>query len=331
MSTAHCFSSGLGPTILSYLTLKKALGRRFVVETNVLAHLDRFLVARSAGSAALSPESFAAWSLTLEHLVPTVRRNRMRIARNLCLYLRRTVPGCFVPDPSTFPAPHKPRRPHIFTEKEIVRLLRAAASLPPRTTSPLRPKVLRLAVVLLYTAGLRRGEVVRLVLSDYDPAERTLLVRASKFNKSRLVALSKDASREMESYLRARRRLPHHADAPLLVSRHGGLHAYSGVNFGHSVQSLFRCANVRTAKGRVPRVHDLRHTHAVHALLRWYRAGVDVQAKLPALATSMGHVSVASTAYYLALIDPIAEAASARFARHCWSILAAPLGEGGDR
>jgi integrase/recombinase XerD len=51
-------------------------------------------------------------------------------------------------------------------------------------TSLLRAQVFRLAVVLLYTAGLRRGEVVRLVLSDYDPVERTLLVRASKSPRS---------------------------------------------------------------------------------------------------------------------------------------------------
>lgn len=321
MSTTHFLSSAIGPAIASFLALKKALGRRFVVETDVLAHLDRFLVARAADSAVLSSDSFVAWSLTLEHLSPTVRRNRMRIVRNLCLYLRRTHPTCFVPDPGTFPPPHKPRRPHIFTEEEVIQLVQMAADLAPRTTSPLRAEVYRLAIVLLYTAGLRLGEVVRLVLSDYDTAERTLLVRASKFNKSRLIALSTDATHEMEVYLRARRRLPHPADAPLFVSRHGGLRGYSA-NLGHGLRSLFRGANLRTADGRLPHVHDLRHTYAIHALLRWYRAGVDVQAKLPALAISMGHVSIASTAYYLALLEPVAQAASARFARHCRPILA---------
>jgi len=64
----------------------------------------------------------------------------------------------------------------------------------------------------------------------------------------------------------------------------------------------------------------MRHTYAVHALLRWYRAGIDVQAKLPALSASMGHVSIVSTAYYLSLLDPVAEAASAKFAQHCQGI-----------
>jgi integrase len=172
------------------------------------------------------------------------------------------------------------------------------------------------AVALLYTCGLRRGELVRLVLSDYDPRERTLLVRASKFHKSRLVALSADACRELDQYLVARGELGDAPDGPLLVRSGHGIRARSGGGFGRSMRSLFRAAGVRTAAGALPRVHDLRHTHAVHALLRWYRAGADVNAKLPMLATSMGHASVVSTAYYLQLLDPVLQTANDRFADH---------------
>ncbi len=317
-------SSSLGPKMAAYIDLKKALGRRFTAETHVLTYLDRFMVKRRLSK--LTPDVFTAWGLTFVHLSPTVRRTRMRIVRNFCLYLRRSDRACFVPDPSGFPAPHEPRRPHIFSEEQIVTLLRVATRLPSRSTSPLRAAVFRIAIVLLYTAGLRRGELVRLVISDYDAAEQTLLVRASKFHKSRLVALSKSAAAEMERFLRERRRLPHAPGAPLLVSNHRGVKAYSGESFGMAMRSLFRKANVRAPDGRIPRVHDLRHTFAVHALLRWYRAGADVQAKLPALSTTMGHVSVASTEYSLAMIEPIMRAASTRFARHCRGILTVAAG-----
>lgn len=307
--------SRVGRQIAAYLALKTALGRRFFSERYIFFHLDRFLARRRA--AALTRDAFVAWCRTFLHVSPTVRRTRMRVVRNFCLYLRRRDRACFVPDPSGFPAPHVARRPHIFSREQIVQLLRVATKLPSRSTSLLRAQVFRLAVVLLYTAGLRRGEVVRLVISDYDPVERTLLVRASKFHKSRLVALSKSAADEMDRYLRARRRLLHHADAPLLLSNYHGPRAYSGASFGLAMRRLFRAADVRMSDGRFPRVHDLRHTFAVHALLRWYRDGVDVQSKLPALATAMGHVSVVSTAYYLSLLEPVAEAASTRFERHC--------------
>lgn len=314
----------IGSDIAAYVALKKALGRRFAAETAILADLDRFLAGRSCD---LSAEGFAAWCLTLGRLTPTVRRNWMRIARNLSLYRRRRHPRCFVPDPTGFPAPHAPVRPYIFTEDEIVRLLRAAAALSPMSNSPLYAQGMRLAVVLLYTAGLRRGELVRLTLSDYDPIARTLLVRTSKCHKSRVIALSEDAARELERFLSARRHLSRAFDAPLLVTwRRSGVRAYSDGGLGMALRRLFRSAGVRTAEHRTPRVHDLRHTYAVHALLRWYRQGFDVQAKLPTLATAMGHVSIASTAYYLAMLAPIAEAASQRFARHCDPLLVAITG-----
>lgn len=326
MSADRSFTSVIGPDIARYLALKKALGRGFANETSILANLDRFVVERSCN---LSAESFAAWCVTLARLTPTVRRNWMRIARNLCLYLRRHDPGCFVPDPSGFPAPHAPVRPHIFTENEIARVLRVAATLSPMSTSPLYAEGMRLAVVLLYTAGLRRGELGRIVLSDYDPAACTLLIRASKFHKSRLVVLSKDAATEMDKFLIVRRPLSQTTDAPLLVTwRKSGLRAYSHAGLGEAVGRLFERAGIRTLGGRVPRVHDMRHTYAVHALLRWYHQGVDVQTKLPALATAMGHVSIASTAYYLAMLAPVAEAASERFARHCDPLLTSLAGGG---
>lgn len=318
--TASCGSSpSLGAAIADYSALKRALGRRFIAASWVLADVDRFVCARGAD---LTAQLFGDWCLSLERLHPNTRRDRMRIVRAFCLYRRRTVPGCFVPDAGTFPAKRPVKRPYIFGEQEILRLLRAAGELRPNANSPLNGESYRLAVVLLYTAGLRRGELVRLVVSDYDPGERTLLIRESKFHKSRLVALSEDAVGELEAYLRARRRFALGANAPLLVVSFHGLHAPSGDGLGGGIQRLFRRAGVLGADGRPPRVHDLRHTYAVHALLRWYRAGVDVQARLPALSIAMGHVSVVSTAYYLSLLDPVAEAASERFERQCAKFIA---------
>ena len=91
--------------------------------------------------------------------------------------------------------------------------------------------------------------------------------------------------------------------------------------------ALARQAGVLTADGRPPRLHDLRHSFAVHALLRWYQAGVDVHTKLPFLSTYMGHVSIASTQYYLRFVEPLASAASARFAQHYGHLLTAQTTE----
>jgi integrase/recombinase XerD len=321
MNTANTFTSEVGPFVGRYLALKEALGRRYQIERAVLTHLDAFLSGRPPGRARLTAETFALWSATFEHLTPTVRRNRMRIARNLCLYRRRQEPACFVPDPAGFPRPHQAKPAHIFTEQEIVRLLDAADQLRPTPTSPLYRQGLRLAIVLLYTSGLRRGEVVRLTLGDYDIAEQALHIRNTKFHKSRRVPLSAQAAEEIDGYLCARRCLPHAAHAPLLCNRHGGLRPYTGAGLAQAIERLFEHAGIRTVRGHLPRIHDLRHTFAVHALRRWYQDGVDVQAKLPSLAAYMGHVSIVSTQRYLAVVEPFSEKVAERFAKHCGAFL----------
>jgi len=324
------FSSGLSACIRSYLTLKRALGRQYAAEEWVLGHLDRFLAGRGVD---LVAETFAAWCLTLQHLASGTRRARMRIVRNLCLYRRRGEPDCFVPDVRLFPPVHQAIRPHIFTDREIVHLLAVARTLAHSSRSPVRPENMRLAIVMLSTTGLPRGELTRLTVGDYDPPQRTLAIRESKFHKSRLVPLSADTAREVEHLIeiRDRRRLPAGSETPLLWHRPLPASGYSGGSFGGAMRALFRRAGVRTATGHLPRTHDFRHAFAVNALLRWYRAGLDVQAKLPFLAAYMGHVSIVSTAYYLQFVEPLAAAASARFADHCGDLITGPTGAGGAR
>lgn len=313
-------ASLLGPTIESYLTLKHSLGREYSGVRDVLTHLDSFL---ASGGEDLTADSYRRWVQTLLHLTSGVRRYRMRNVRNFCLYRRRSDPHCFVPDSSEFPPPNQKLPPYIFSEQEIVRLLDAARRLRPLSLSPLRAENLTLALVLLYTAGLRRGELVRLVVGDYEPAERTLLIRESKFHKSRLLPLSLDATRAIETVLVARRNagFPLWADSPLLWSRYRASGSYSGGGFGSTLHEFFRTAGIRTKTGNPPRVHDLRHTFAVHALLRWYRRGEDVQAKLPFLAAYMGHVSIASTEHYLPFVSDLAEVAVRRFEQRYGQII----------
>ena len=322
------FLSPLGPAATRFLALKRALGRGYTQEEAILRALDGFLAAQVPGPADLTATTFAAWGQTLGRFQPGVRRNWLRIARNLCLYRRRTEPACFVPDPAGFPAPHQPIAPYIFAPQEIARLLQCADRLLPTPGSPLRAPAYRLGIVLLYTAGLRRGELVRLTIGDYDPAAQTLAIRASKFHKSRVVPLAPDGAQEIARYLAARRRCPPPIAPmdPLVWSGPARRppRPHTGEGFAQGFRALCRTAGIQTPAGQPPRVHDTRHSCAVQALLRWYRAGADVQAKLPLLAIYLGHVSIVSTAYYLHFLTPIRLLASERFADR-FGALIAPL------
>ncbi len=195
-----------------------------------LQSLDRFLHDHATTYPDLNAAAFQAWCHTQEKLASGVRRVRMLQVYNLCLYRRRTEPHCFLPDPSAFPPYHQRLQPYIFSEDEVARLLRAASGLNRVPSSPLRPEVIRLAIVLLFTTGIRRGELLRLILSDYNRQNSTLLIRESKFYKSRLLPINSDIVYEIEQYLdaRARRQLPTSSDTPLIWNAAQGGRAYSG-------------------------------------------------------------------------------------------------------
>ena len=331
MNESTTFTSAIGPLITRYLAMKRASGRRTVYLAYIFRYLDRFLVSSDASD--LTREMFQAWSESMSSLHANTRAARLRAVYHFCLFRRREQPDSFVPDPEQFP-PWRPRAlPYIFSEANIVRLLDAAGGLAPYSALPWHCAVSRIGIVILYTTGLRRGELVRLTLGDYDRTDHIFHVRRTKFDKSRLVPLSADTVRELDRYLEARRRAgaPCHEDAPLLLHNHcGPFRGYTGAGIGQLLRKAIRASGIRTSRGRPPRIHDLRFTFAVQALTRWYRAGVDVQVRLPALATYLGHVSVVSTQYYLTFFPATAEAAGERFHTYA-SVWAAPSPVDGAR
>ncbi len=306
--------------ITGYITHQRALGRSCKEEAWVLRTLSRFVAAHHADE--LNTTLFDAWCQAQQHLSANSRHQRQRIVRDLCRYRQRFETTCFVPDAQRIPARQPHATPVLFGPEAVTQLLAAASSLEPHPSSPLRAQVMRLAIVLLYTAGLRRRELARLTLDDVDAQSGVLHIRDSKFHKSRLVPLSADARDELNCYLKQRLLLKSPsgpgADEPLLGHQHrgGGLHAYTGGGLRDSLHALLEQTGIRDEHGRVPRVHDFRHVFAIEALLRWYREGADVQVLLPRLAIYMGHVSIASTLYYLRFVPPLAEAASTRFDAH---------------
>lgn len=304
----------LDPIIARYLKHFRALGRCFDGEERTLRSLSSFLIRKNKRD--LDAALFDDWCRTFETLSANVRRMRQRIVRNFCLYRRRTESRCFVPDLHRFVRPQPYAAPIILTQAQIAQLLELAGECRSTPRTPLLPQILRIAIVLLYTAGLRRGELVRLTLADVDAQAGILRVQESKFHKSRLVPLSIDARRELRRYLKQRLvpTLDTSSTSSLLFNLSRGQRGYTGAGMRDAIRRLLLRGSIWDAEGQIPRIQDFRHTFAVHVLLRWYRQGADVQSNLPKLALYMGHVSIVSTAYYLHWIPEIQELASARFA-----------------
>jgi integrase/recombinase XerD len=165
------------------------------------------------------------------------------------------------------------------------------------------------------------GEVCRLRLRDLDLARQTLFIDQTKFHKSRYVPFGPKVGRCLQHFLDLRHTTtaPAGQDDPLFVtlSRLPLVSSTLRRAFG----AILRCLGITKAAGqRAPRLHDLRHTFAVHRLLRWYREGVDVQSRLPLLSTFLGHVEIHSTQVYLNVTIDLLREANDRFHRHFGSL-----------
>jgi site-specific recombinase XerD len=176
----------------------------------------------------------------------------------------------------------------------------------------------RTLLLLLYGAGLRFGEATRLTLADVDLADAVLTIRATKFCKTRLVPVGPQLATVLDGYMHFRRRarLARDETAFLLSNRDGSPLASSTVQA--AFDALRRIAGVYGgASGRqIPRLHDLRHSFAVHSLTAWYRQGADVQRLLPVLSTYLGHADLEGTKIYLSMTPELLQQASLRFERY---------------
>ena len=173
-------------------------------------------------------------------------------------------------------------------------------------------------LLVLYGAGLRPGEGLRLRCHDVDLRERVLTISDTKFFKSRLVPIGAALTDALSAYSRERRHLPMRAGTH---SAFFASHTGKPVSRGQLERAFARLRAHATVHGppgthRQPRLHDARHTFAVHRLVAWYREGADVQTCLPLLATYLGHVNLSGTQAYLPMTPELLDEASKRFARY---------------
>jgi len=213
--------------------------------------------------------------------------------------------------------------PHVLSTGEVRRLLGSARQL---GGHPFRRITYRMLILLLYCTGLRLGEAVRLRLCNVDLATGTLFVVASK-GRSRWVPCHRTLCRELGGYLTTRRAFSQAGPAAFLfvgldrTSRPTDRLATKVASDG--LRALLRTAGLKPAAGRVgPRPYDFRHAFAVHRLTRWYRAGVDLQARLPWLSAYMGHDDLLGTETYLTATPELLALAAGRFRRRYGSPLA---------
>ena len=196
------------------------------------------------------------------------------------------------PPPNHFGYRKSRRVPHIYSRDEIDRLVLAAMRLPP--SESLQPKTYAALISLLAATGLRISEALGLLVADITP--NGLLIRRTKFQKTRLVPLHDTAVTGLARYLRHRQETQLGGEH-LFVSDDGQPLVYWKV---HSVfRTLLKSAGLKPCGGRWPRIHELRHTFAVRALESSPTGRQRIGQHMLALATYLGHVNINATYWYL--------------------------------
>lgn len=289
-----------------YLTIRRGLGFKLTSEQRMLNGFVAFML--DAGAPTVTVELALRWATMPTSVGHAYLAQRMRAVRGFARYLHGIDPATEVPPLELLRARRHRPTPHIYTQAEIAALMAAARILRPA----LRAATIETLIGLLACTGLRDGEAFALDRADIDRANRLLRIRDSKFGKSREVLIHDSTLAALDAYLACRDRLRPGGDPVcVFVSSWGARLSHKSVH--RSFDQVRRASGVTGASpARRPRLHDLRHTFSVTALLGWYRAGENVAAKLPLLSTYLGHVDPAATYWYLSAVPELLALAAGR-------------------
>jgi integrase len=320
------FKSFLGPDIEKFIAHKRSVGRRYDVEEKTLALLDDYLVQRRVRSLKGVDPTF------IDEFLLSRRRSRPRSYNHLRCTVSRLFAYLVSRDKLSQTPMRSPSRrsryertPFIFDKTDARRLLAIARTLPDKGGTIDRGNTYYVLFAILYALGLRVGEVCRLRTEDVDFDRRLLVIRETKFYKTRLVPFGPKIEALVVNHLRRKQQTPYSSstDQPLFCLRGG--RPINPCTVSLTFHQLVPRLRLKIPPGvSPPRLHDIRHSCAVGALTRWYRDGVDPQARLHTLATFLGHVDINSTAIYLTTTPTLLDLANRRFA----AFAAATLNEG---
>jgi site-specific recombinase XerD len=308
----------LAQVVEDYVAWKRSLGFRFRTAGNIVKAF-----AREAGPIDVHDVSQQVVAGFLKGARPAIRSSwhtKYYVLVGLCRFALQR--GLLSTSPLPFFVPKRPEyaKPYIYSTDELRRILKGSEILDARNrrsgqAASIAPLTFRTLILLLYGAGLRLGEALALTTGDVDLSASTLVVRNTKFFKTRLLPLGPKLSSALGFYAESRLALlnrPPSANT-FFLRRHGI--AISGQAAERYFGMVRSHVGLRRHDGAYfqPRLHDLRHTFAVHRLVAWYRQGADVQLLLPRLSTYLGHVGLAETQHYLTMTPDLLREAGRRF------------------
>jgi integrase/recombinase XerD len=290
-----------------YICLRRSLGFKLAGYPWMLHDLVGYV--EDAGAATITADLAVRWAQSPgPQAHPSYLGKRLCVARGFARHLAAFDPATEVPSPDLLHWQECRATPYIYSDDQVAALMAAARKLEP----DLRAATYETLIGLLVVTGARVGELLGLDNDDVDFDDGVLVIRYSKFNKSRELPLHASTSEALKAYAAVRDRLcPHPKTRSFFVSTVNKRLVY--VTVQHTLSQLATTAGLRPRSPQCrPRLHDARHSYACATLLGWYRSGVDVQARLPLLSTYMGHTRPENTYWYLSAVPELLSLAAQR-------------------
>ncbi|MEN6326028.1 MAG: tyrosine-type recombinase/integrase [Syntrophomonas sp.] len=295
MSDMPVFASPLGGLLEQYIAHRRMRGYKSAGGEEDIRQFDVYAAALPITTDRLTKELVEVYIARRPGEKPSTQCHRVSTVRCFGKYLVRCGMDAYVLPNGVLTVGKYGFVPYVLSTKEVTRLMGAADLLPYRACSPQRHIVMPMMLRLIYSCGLRISEAIKLRVEDVDLQTGVLLVRAAKFNKDRYVPMAPSLLQRCQNYA-ARLAVGGNAKSPFLPSPARGL--YSKSTIGHAFRQCLVIAGIpHTDDG--PTVHSLRHSFAVHNLVRWGMEGKDVNALLPYLSAYMGHENLLGTERYL--------------------------------
>ncbi len=297
--------SPLAASLDEYLGLRRSLGYKLERAGELLA--DFVASAERAGADHVTVEGAVEWALRAEDTGSSWRAQRLGVVRGFARYLHAIDPDHQVPPAGLLPRGRRPA-PFLYAEADIASLMAAAR----RLRTPLRAATMETLIGLAAVTGLRVGELLRLDRADLNVETDVLTVRNTKLGRSRHVPLHPTPTESLVAYgLRRDELFPRPIGDALFIST-AGTRLRSG-NLQAAFAEVVDLAGLPTPQGQNgPRLGNMRHSFAVQTMLDWHTDQADVGPLLPVLSTYLGHVSPASTYWYLSASPPLLAAAARR-------------------
>ena len=301
----------LGQELDRYLAIRRSLGYKLAAEERILRRFVGF--ARQSQASHITSELFLRWQKKFGHARQDTWGHRLSIIRVFARWLQGLDARHEVPPASLIPYRLRRARPYIYSGDEIQRIIQTAAKLP--SIYGLRRLTFSTFFGLVAVTGMRISEAIMLDVGDVDLVAGVITIRHGKLGKARYNPISDSTTARLSDYIKERRRLLGGQQDAFFLSEQGARLTDCCVRYNFAV--VCQQIGLRTVPhfhrhGRGPRIHDLRHTFAVHTLLNWYRTGKDAAREMIKLTTYLGHCNPAHTYWYIEAVPELLQLASQR-------------------